>query len=170
MAAVTKSTKLPDWVYVPPQMALEFDKRTRQGVYNLSRFEEPWRDRYDYLKKRGYLLRPRYHPEWTPSWIGTNISPDFCEDSRYARRPLRLCNRSPAGPRGPSRVVTRYALPETIQISRATSGRGHRRFCLSNARGPGVPTQESYRARVSDSSVMELTMNLELGISPHRTS
>ncbi|KAF8119547.1 kinase-like domain-containing protein [Boletus edulis] len=27
-----------------------------------------WRDRYHFFKKQGYLLRPRYHPKWQPSW------------------------------------------------------------------------------------------------------
>ncbi|KAL1945400.1 hypothetical protein VTO73DRAFT_2251 [Trametes versicolor] len=27
------------------------------------------------------MLRPRYHPKWEPSWTGTYIAPDFCEDS-----------------------------------------------------------------------------------------
>ena len=27
-----------------------------------------WRDRYHFFKSRGYILRPRYHPNWEPSW------------------------------------------------------------------------------------------------------
>ncbi|KAF8122885.1 kinase-like domain-containing protein [Boletus edulis] len=27
-----------------------------------------WRDRYHFLKHKGYILRPRYHPNWQPSW------------------------------------------------------------------------------------------------------
>lgn len=27
-----------------------------------------WRDRYEQLKNHGYLLRPRYSPQWVPSW------------------------------------------------------------------------------------------------------
>jgi len=30
--------------------------------------EKWWRDRYHVLEKRGYRLRPRYHPDWVPSW------------------------------------------------------------------------------------------------------
>ncbi|KAL6300716.1 hypothetical protein BKA93DRAFT_508267 [Sparassis latifolia] len=40
-----------------------------------------WRDRQPYLEGRGYKLRPRYDPNWTPSWTGTNLDPTFCEDS-----------------------------------------------------------------------------------------
>ena len=40
-----------------------------------------WRDHYDWLKERGYLLRPRYRPGWVASWIGTDIKfPEKCED------------------------------------------------------------------------------------------
>ncbi|KDN39486.1 hypothetical protein RSAG8_08781, partial [Rhizoctonia solani AG-8 WAC10335] len=34
-----------------------------------------------YLLSKGYRLRPRYQPDWTPSWKGTNIKPSKCEDS-----------------------------------------------------------------------------------------
>ena len=27
-----------------------------------------WRDRYYFFKNKGYILRPRYHPKWQPSW------------------------------------------------------------------------------------------------------
>ena len=27
-----------------------------------------WRDRYYFFKSKGYILRPRYHPKWQPSW------------------------------------------------------------------------------------------------------
>ncbi|KIO31891.1 hypothetical protein M407DRAFT_45980, partial [Tulasnella calospora MUT 4182] len=30
--------------------------------------EEQWVSRYDFLRARGYLLRPRYRPGWVPSW------------------------------------------------------------------------------------------------------
>ncbi|KAF8441721.1 kinase-like domain-containing protein [Boletus edulis BED1] len=31
-----------------------------------------WRDRYKQLSHRGYLLRPRYSPQWAPSWKTSN--------------------------------------------------------------------------------------------------
>ncbi|EGO02257.1 hypothetical protein SERLA73DRAFT_48387 [Serpula lacrymans var. lacrymans S7.3] len=40
-----------------------------------------WRDRQPYLASRGYMLRPRYHAGWKPSWLGTNVDPEYCEDS-----------------------------------------------------------------------------------------
>ncbi|KAI0369571.1 hypothetical protein BV20DRAFT_1020643 [Pilatotrama ljubarskyi] len=32
--------------------------------------ERYWRDRQEFLESRGYTLRPRYKPDWTPSWTG----------------------------------------------------------------------------------------------------
>jgi hypothetical protein len=31
--------------------------------------EQWWRDRYNEIAERGYQLRPRYHPNWQPSWL-----------------------------------------------------------------------------------------------------
>ncbi|KAJ3500021.1 hypothetical protein NMY22_g19401 [Coprinellus aureogranulatus] len=33
-------------------------------------YEEIWVTLYPFLLSRGYTLRPRYHPEWVPSWMG----------------------------------------------------------------------------------------------------
>ncbi|KAH9035414.1 hypothetical protein EDB84DRAFT_1269482 [Lactarius hengduanensis] len=30
--------------------------------------ERWWRDRYSVISEQGYRLRPRYHPQWVPSW------------------------------------------------------------------------------------------------------
>ena len=31
--------------------------------------EQWWRDHYHEIAERGYQLRPRYHPNWQPSWF-----------------------------------------------------------------------------------------------------
>ncbi len=31
--------------------------------------EQWWRDRYNEIAECGYELRPRYHPNWQPSWL-----------------------------------------------------------------------------------------------------
>ena len=31
--------------------------------------ERWWRDRYNEIAEQGYQLRPRYHPNWQPSWL-----------------------------------------------------------------------------------------------------
>jgi len=41
-----------------------------------------WSKHYQWLKDRGYLLRPRYAPDWVPSWKGTKKDSLLCEDSR----------------------------------------------------------------------------------------
>ncbi|KAJ1299836.1 hypothetical protein OPQ81_011127 [Rhizoctonia solani] len=46
-----------------------------------SEAEERWVSFQPYLLSKGYTLRPRYQPDWTPSWKGTDISPLSCEDS-----------------------------------------------------------------------------------------
>nr|VWP00764.1 Mitogen-activated protein kinase (EC [Ganoderma boninense] len=28
------------------------------------------------------MLRPRYHPDWKPSWTGTKKDPEYCEDGQ----------------------------------------------------------------------------------------
>ncbi|KAG1733119.1 hypothetical protein EDB19DRAFT_1896652 [Suillus lakei] len=43
--------------------------------------ETRWSDNYHFLQAKGYTLRPRYHPNWTASWLGTNRNKDYCEDS-----------------------------------------------------------------------------------------
>ncbi len=42
-----------------------------------------WRAHYTWLQDQGYLLRPRYHPNWTPSWHGTKKDADECEDGQF---------------------------------------------------------------------------------------
>ncbi|KDR84181.1 hypothetical protein GALMADRAFT_56099 [Galerina marginata CBS 339.88] len=37
---------------------------------HLSPSEKVWRDRYGYLYQRGYQVRPRYQPNWTPTCFG----------------------------------------------------------------------------------------------------
>ncbi|KAJ7475413.1 kinase-like domain-containing protein [Mycena galericulata] len=40
-----------------------------------------WHDHCDWLKERGYLLRPRYRPDWVPSWIeNPKKNKMVCED------------------------------------------------------------------------------------------
>ncbi|KAH7332949.1 kinase-like domain-containing protein [Rhizoctonia solani] len=55
----------------------EFTKTAdkRSGV------EERWVSFQPYLLSKGYRLRPRYQPDWVPSWKNTGMSPAYCEDS-----------------------------------------------------------------------------------------
>ncbi|RPD57198.1 hypothetical protein L226DRAFT_113083 [Lentinus tigrinus ALCF2SS1-7] len=72
---------LPHYVYASPEMVERHAKKTKEGFYDLLDAEVYWKDRYFWLDERGYTLRPRYHPKWKPSWIGTKRKPVFCEDS-----------------------------------------------------------------------------------------
>ncbi|THH16777.1 hypothetical protein EUX98_g9249 [Antrodiella citrinella] len=65
------------------------DRASRQLVPDTAEFsgfgalrpsEKRWRDRYFFLQQHGYTLRPRYHPDWKPSWLGTSIDADSSED------------------------------------------------------------------------------------------
>ena len=53
----------------------------QKDEFGLRRGEIFWRDNYYFLLRRGYMLRPRYHPDWVGSWVGTNEDPLDCEDS-----------------------------------------------------------------------------------------
>ncbi|KII92697.1 hypothetical protein PLICRDRAFT_103575 [Plicaturopsis crispa FD-325 SS-3] len=44
--------------------------------------EHFWVKHYTWLEDCGYKLRPRYAPDWIPSWIGTNKLLDLFEDGK----------------------------------------------------------------------------------------
>lgn len=48
----------------------------------LAKHEYFWRDRQPWLQERGYMLRPRYTPDWKPSWLGTTKHYSDCEDGQ----------------------------------------------------------------------------------------
>ncbi|KAG8214204.1 kinase-like domain-containing protein [Butyriboletus roseoflavus] len=49
-----------------------------------------WSQHYHWLRDSGYLLRPRYTPDWTPSWQGTKENWVLCEDSCVAQYATRI--------------------------------------------------------------------------------
>ncbi|OCH83830.1 hypothetical protein OBBRIDRAFT_892117 [Obba rivulosa] len=49
-----------------------------------------WRDHQPWLQERGYSLRPRYMPDWIPSWKGTTKLWFRCEDGLGPVRPNLL--------------------------------------------------------------------------------
>ncbi|RPD57825.1 hypothetical protein L226DRAFT_494930 [Lentinus tigrinus ALCF2SS1-7] len=75
------TSKLPSYAFLSPETAQRQEERTRKGGYKLIPSEVKWRERQPDLHRRGYTLRRRYHKDWEPSWQGTNIDADFCEDS-----------------------------------------------------------------------------------------
>ena len=40
-----------------------------------------WKDHFIWFKEQGYQLRPRYSPDWIPSWTRTKKFELECEDS-----------------------------------------------------------------------------------------
>ena len=59
----------------------KYRKETEDGEYDLLMHEVWWRDRFAMLESHGYRLRPRYHPDWKPSWLDTDVNPTYAEDS-----------------------------------------------------------------------------------------
>ncbi|KZT29119.1 hypothetical protein NEOLEDRAFT_1128691 [Neolentinus lepideus HHB14362 ss-1] len=45
-------------------------------------YEIFWRDQQQWLKTRGYMLRPRYAPDWAPSWTVSGKPRFSCEDGQ----------------------------------------------------------------------------------------
>ncbi|KAL5530888.1 hypothetical protein ACEPAG_3764 [Sanghuangporus baumii] len=53
---------------------------SRANASPLLSAEIAWRDRYEMLESHGYRLRPRYHPNWRPSWLDTRKPVSHHED------------------------------------------------------------------------------------------
>ncbi|KAL5513740.1 hypothetical protein ACEPAH_4140 [Sanghuangporus vaninii] len=52
------------------------------SVYELTDDEIWWRERHSLFESRGYRLRERLQPGWTPSWVSNpRLRPEDCEDS-----------------------------------------------------------------------------------------
>lgn len=47
----------------------------------LTSIEVHWRDRQPFLQTKGYMLRPRYRPDWIPSWQGRDLLALTAEDA-----------------------------------------------------------------------------------------
>lgn len=91
---MTETNRLPSYAYLSPDGVKAYAELTERGTYNLLSAEIEWRNRYTALASEGYLLRPRYRPNWSPSWRGTNLHPTYCEDSvniLVRRIPVFLC-------------------------------------------------------------------------------
>ncbi|KAG6836013.1 hypothetical protein H0H93_012288 [Arthromyces matolae] len=62
------------------------NKESKFDPGDLDEIEIFWRDHYDFLKGRGYTLRPRYEPGWVPSWLKT----EKCEGSSIWDLPYKV--------------------------------------------------------------------------------
>ncbi|KAI8970998.1 kinase-like protein [Trametes punicea] len=81
MSTPIKQQPLPSYVYLSERSVDHYTRSTLKGHYGLLPAEVFWRERQQFLHDAGYILRPRYWPDWRPSWLGTNLRPTFCEDS-----------------------------------------------------------------------------------------
>ena len=72
-----------------PHSQVQTQPTTRStGPYQtLYEHEITWRDRQPFLESKGYMLRPRLRPGWTPSWLRTGTYFLRAEDSA----PLPVC-------------------------------------------------------------------------------
>ncbi|KAK7448444.1 hypothetical protein VKT23_013706 [Stygiomarasmius scandens] len=53
---------------------------------DLTAAEAFWRDHSTWLEERGYHLRPRYQPDWKPSWFEEDVDSRFVsEDAHMAK-------------------------------------------------------------------------------------
>ncbi|KAI0054727.1 hypothetical protein BV25DRAFT_1895581 [Artomyces pyxidatus] len=86
-------------------------RRSRVPKYeSLYPHEAAWRDRQFFLESKGYMLRPRLRPGWTPSWHRTGKHDIFSEDAYWL--PLR-----------PSLVdATRMSDGKAVYIKRVCTG------------------------------------------------
>lgn len=64
------------------QMGYPKEDDNAMAEYRLMSYELFWRDHFLWLKDKGYLLRPRYHPDWVASWKGAKKSYLQCEDGQ----------------------------------------------------------------------------------------
>ena len=64
-----------------PQQLARLRELDEQGNWDLEQFEIWWRNRYHILKEHGYEVRPRFRPDWKPSWRGTDLDAMLMEDS-----------------------------------------------------------------------------------------
>jgi len=65
-----------------PAPVADIDESTGRKIYSgsLTTSERGWRNRSKWLEEKGYMLRPRYRPDWKPSWEGTTKIWYECED------------------------------------------------------------------------------------------
>ncbi|KAG2364056.1 kinase-like domain-containing protein [Suillus spraguei] len=62
-----------------------FGTELKRSPGALSSKETWWCQQYQWLKSQGYLLRPRYAPDWVPSWEVSKRDPLVCEDGQVMR-------------------------------------------------------------------------------------
>ncbi|CAE6461030.1 unnamed protein product [Rhizoctonia solani] len=72
--------------------------------------EERWVTFQPYLLSKGYRLRPRYQPDWVPSWKKNGMRPSQCEDS-VDSMPIRVLDA--VRTRDELQVIIKMIIPST---------------------------------------------------------
>ena len=69
----------------PTLAALERQLEGAEELFaKLTMEEQFWAARQPFLESRGYVLRPRYHPDWVPSWKGKPRGEVFKAEDGYS--------------------------------------------------------------------------------------
>ncbi|KAI0629614.1 hypothetical protein C8Q77DRAFT_1076079 [Trametes polyzona] len=112
------------------QRMLQCELRIPAVAEELMPWEFVWRDRYQYLQDNGYELRPRYHPNWSPSWIDTDFDPKYCEDSVPIREPSMIDARRTEDSRLVSIKVVETSNREVSMLTFLSAMRHRENHCL----------------------------------------
>jgi len=136
-------------------------KKDYTGIGELLESEKRWRDRYFYLKQCGYTLRPRYHPDWKPSWLGTGMPADIFEDCIMSSEANVLdAIRTVDGHRVTIKVVNRTS--EEIMIARLLSSNE----LLSHPQNHCVPVYDVLQDPLSPSHALLVMLYLRSFFDP----
>ncbi|KAG9123586.1 hypothetical protein FRC07_014637 [Ceratobasidium sp. 392] len=77
-----------------------------------SEAENRWVSLQPYLLSKGYQLRPRYRPDWVPSWKATGENPLDCEDNPSSV-PLRVLDATRVGDE--RQVIIKMIIPSGVE-------------------------------------------------------
>ncbi|KAH0828135.1 hypothetical protein J3R83DRAFT_3810 [Lanmaoa asiatica] len=116
-------TKREEALFAQLQLAAFRDIPRNKDGTQLSEPELWWSKHYSWLRDNGYTLRPRYAPDWVPSWQGTKKSWLMCEDSRGAKYATRILDgtRASDGAFIMLKLVNRRDHPHEIDVARYLS-------------------------------------------------
>lgn len=87
----TAAHTLRSMAEAPSSSSLEPSTLVRLPSAELDKLSEAecwWRDHQVWLAEQGYMLRPRYRPDWKPSW---NIQPKLLRSMHEDYHALEVC-------------------------------------------------------------------------------
>ena len=76
---------LPSLSTMPSDTAQDLEFLSQNSVLDTGLMPDEffWRDHQPWLQERGYMLRPRYMPDWKPSWETSPKNRIFAEDALF---------------------------------------------------------------------------------------